>query len=247
MNLYHRLIVGLFLVTPAFAQNGTVKRSEEFEKPSPWAFIVPSALVSYGVITQFSPALQDLSCRIDGKIAQKVHRRYAFDNYIQYLPYAGIYIPDLCGAKAKHDVLDRTLVLGTSIMICSGAVLIPKYTARITRPDASNRHSFPSGHTATAFLGAHILFREYRDVSPWIGIAGYGIAATTGMMRVVNRKHWLSDVFAGAGVGIISVELSCLMLPVWHRMFRSNAEGGYLTVSPLFSPNGFGVCLCCMF
>ncbi|MDR1553921.1 MAG: hypothetical protein LBS69_10760 [Prevotellaceae bacterium] len=43
-------------------------------------------------------------------------------------------------------------------------------TKRITlikRPDSSDLYSFPSGHTATAFAGAHILYKKYKDVSPW--------------------------------------------------------------------------------
>jgi membrane-associated phospholipid phosphatase len=246
-NLYQTSVFILFFVNQAFAQNDTVKCHEKFEKPSPWVFIVPSALVSYGIIAQFSPALHDFDRKVDRKISRSIHGKYIFDDYIQYLPYAGIYMPNLCGVKAKHNVLDRTLVLGASITICASAVQISKHTTRIARPDGSNKHSFPSGHTATAFLGAHILFREYKDVSPWIGIAGYGVAATTGVMRVTNRKHWLSDVFAGAGTGIISVELSYLMLPVWHRLFGLNGNANYLTINPLFLPNGFGFGISCVF
>jgi hypothetical protein len=246
-NLYQTSVLILLFMNQAFAQNDTVDCHEKFNKPSPWVFVVPSALVSYGIIAQFSPALHDFDRKIDHKISQNIHGRCLFDDYIQYLPYTGIYTLDLCGVKAKHNVIDRTLVLATSITICATVVQIPKHTTRIARPDGSNTHSFPSGHTATAFLGAHILFREYKEASPWIGIAGYGVATTTGAMRIINRKHWLSDVFAGAGTGIISAELSYLMLPVWHRLFSSNGNAGYLTINPLLLPNGFGFGISCVF
>jgi membrane-associated phospholipid phosphatase len=238
------LVLILFFANQTFAQDNTVKYSDKSERLSPWVFAVPAALLSYGIITRFSPVLQDFDRRIDSRILHNVNGRYAFDDYIQYMPYIGIYIPDLCGVKPKHNIIDRTLVLATSTIICTAAVQIPKRTVHIERPDGSNRHSFPSGHTATAFLGAHILFREYRDVSPWIGIAGYGVAATTGVMRGINRKHWLSDVLAGAGIGIISVELSCRMLPVWRSFFKLNRN---LTVSPSFIQDSFGLGITCVF
>ena len=84
-----------------------------------------------------------------------------------------------------------------------------KYTASEQRPDLSTRNSWPSGHTATAFVGATILHKEYGITrSPWYSIAGYGIATATGAMRVLNNRHWVSDVLSGAGIGILSTELA---------------------------------------
>ena len=63
-----------------------------------------------------------------------------------------------------------------------------KYTVREMRPNGSRRNSFPSGHTTVAFIGAELLWQEYKDTSPWIGIGGYVIAASTGALRVYNNK-----------------------------------------------------------
>jgi hypothetical protein len=49
---------------------------------------------------------------------------------------------------------------------------------------------------------------EYKDRSPWYGIAGYSVAAVTGYLRMYNNKHWLSDVLAGAGFGIASTKIA---------------------------------------
>ena len=87
-----------------------------------------------------------------------------------------------------------------------------KYTAKEMRPDGSTRNSWPSGHTATAFVGATILHKEYGLTrSPWYSVAGYGVATATGVMRVLNNRHWVSDVLSGAGVGIMSGELAYAM------------------------------------
>ena len=84
-----------------------------------------------------------------------------------------------------------------------------KYTASELRPDGSTRNSWPSGHTATAFVGATILHKEYGLTrSPWSSIGGYTVATATGVMRVLNNRHWISDVLSGAGIGILSTELA---------------------------------------
>ena len=84
-----------------------------------------------------------------------------------------------------------------------------KYTASELRPDGSTRNSWPSGHTATAFVGATILHKEYGLTrSPWYSIGGYTVATATGVMRVLNNRHWISDVLSGAGIGILSTELA---------------------------------------
>lgn len=83
-----------------------------------------------------------------------------------------------------------------------------KYTAKEMRPDGSTANSWPSGHTATSFVGATILHKEYGLTrSPWYSIAGYSVATATGVMRILNNRHWISDVLSGAGIGILSTEL----------------------------------------
>ena len=48
-------------------------------------------------------------------------------------------------------------------------------------------NSFPSGHTANAFCGAELMRIEYGN---WVGLAGYAVAVTTGVMRMYNERHW---------------------------------------------------------
>ncbi|MBQ7540138.1 MAG: phosphatase PAP2 family protein, partial [Bacteroidaceae bacterium] len=75
------------------------------------------------------------------------------------------------------------------------------------RPDGTDRHSFPSGHTMIAFSGAHILCKEYGRKSVWYPIAGYAVATAVGIDRVRrNRHHWY-DVATGAAIGVLGTEL----------------------------------------
>jgi hypothetical protein len=46
-------------------------------------------------------------------------------------------------------------------------------------------------------IDATILFLEYKDQGIWYGIGGYGFAAATGVLRMFNNKHWVSDVIPG--------------------------------------------------
>jgi len=74
-----------------------------------------------------------------------------------------------------------------------------KFTTMRTRPDKSNKHSFPSGHTSNSFLGATIIQNVYgKD----IGIPAYILASITGLSRINDNKHYLSDVIFGAALGI---------------------------------------------
>ena len=64
-------------------------------------------------------------------------------------------------------------------------------------------NSFPSGHTAHLFGLAGTLHRELKD-TPWVPFLVYPVATATAVSRVVGRKHWVTDVVAGAAVGLFS-------------------------------------------
>ena len=82
-----------------------------------------------------------------------------------------------------------------------------KHIVAERRPDSAAKNSFPSGHTATAFLGAVLLDTEYRDEAPWLVGSCYALAATTAYMRIRNNRHYINDVVAGAAIGYISGKL----------------------------------------
>ena len=95
----------------------------------------------------------------------------------------------------------------SNILLTTTVFSVKKLTRQL-RPDGSGYTSFPSGHTAEAFASAEFMRQEYKDVSPWYGIAGYAVATTTGILRLYNNKHWVRDVVAGAGFGILSTKLA---------------------------------------
>ena len=133
--------------------------------------------------------------------------RSPVDDYLQYLP-AAVMLGLKAGGVESRSSWGRMLVSDAfSVLLMSGVVNGLKYGLQELRPDVSNRRSFPSGHTATAFMTATMLVNEYGHKSPWVGVGAYTVASATGLMRVANNKHWISDVLAGAGIGILSTEL----------------------------------------
>ncbi|MBR5672873.1 MAG: phosphatase PAP2 family protein [Muribaculaceae bacterium] len=131
------------------------------------------------------------------------------DNYTQFSGIAltaGLKMAGVEGRSSWPRLFASSLA---SYAVMAGFVNGIKYTASEMRPDGSTRNSWPSGHTATAFVGATILHKEYGLTrSPWYSIAGYTVATATGVMRVLNNRHWISDVLSGAGIGILSTELA---------------------------------------
>ena len=130
------------------------------------------------------------------------------DDYTQFFGPAMTVGLKLGGVEGRSDWPRLLASAGLSYAIMAGFVNGIKYTAKEMRPDGSTANSWPSGHTATSFVGATLLHKEYGLTrSPWYSVAGYGVATATGVMRVLNNRHWISDVMSGAGIGILSTEL----------------------------------------
>ena len=129
------------------------------------------------------------------------------DDYMQYAPAAVMLGMKAFGVPGRSSWGRMVVSDAFSAVLMAATVNTLKRTTHVERPDGSNDHSFPSGHTATAFMTATMLTKEYGSLSPWVGIGAYTAATATGLMRMANNKHWLSDVLTGAGIGIISTEL----------------------------------------
>lgn len=155
----------------------------------------------------------------EGLLAKKLDKRFrglrndyipdfkkSADDYLQYSPLAVMVGLKAFGVASRNSWGRMAVSDAFSAALMAGIVGTLKNTTNVTRPDGSNNKSFPSGHTATAFMTATMLTKEYGSVSPWVGVGAYSVAAATGLMRVANNKHWLSDVLTGAGVGILATE-----------------------------------------
>ncbi len=212
-----------------------------YKKFNPSTFIGPVVLIAYGWSATKSDALFDLSKSVQQWVwVDHPHNTTTIDNYLQWAPAAAVYALNLAGIKGAHNFIDRTMIFGISNVIMESFVSIIKNNSHEIRPDSSDYYSFPSGHTAEAFLSATFLFEEYKDVSFWYGIGGYVVAGTVGYLRVYNNKHWLHDTVAGAGFGIGSAELTYWLYPVLKRTFFPKSCGKKIIV-PVAEERGLGL------
>ena len=143
--------------------------------------------------------------------------RYHYDDWLQYTP-AGVMVALKAAGHESRSSWGRMLVSDAfSAAVMAAGVNGIKYSVARLRPDGSRRNSFPSGHTATAFMTAAMLSKEYGWRSPWYSIGGYTAAAVTGVSRIMNNRHWLTDVFAGAAIGIGSVHLGYYLADLFFK------------------------------
>ena len=204
--------------------------------------IIPTALIGYGVIGLESDDLKDFNLGIRNEVTDDIDGKLTIDDYSQYAPALSVYALNLCGIKGKNNLRDRSIILGTSYLLMTGTVIGLKSLTKVERPDSSGFNSFPSGHTATAFAGAEFLWQEYKDVSVWYGISGYIVATGTGFFRIYNNKHWLTDVAAGAGIGILSTKLAYWIFPyVDKHIFKSKKNIDTGMIAPFYNGKQMGL------
>ena len=199
------------------------------------ATIVPAILIGYGVSTINDHGFySSYDAKKDVRNLFGNYRNH-IDNYLQFAPYLEVGGVLLAGIESRDDRVNLGLLVLKSELIMLSSVYVVKTLTAIQRPDDSANNSFPSGHTAQAFLAASIVHNEFRDKSQWYGIGAYTLATGVAAFRMINNKHWESDVVAGAGFGILSAHLAYLS----HRnRWGRKPIGRDLSVVPLWNPTG---------
>ncbi|MFL5728684.1 MAG: phosphatase PAP2 family protein [Cytophagaceae bacterium] len=220
-------------------QTSPVKQRKKFYKTGLFkAIIVPSVLIGYGVSTIHEHGFYS-SYDAYHDIHKAHFKRTHVDDYLQYAPYAELALLNIFQIKCKNDFINTALLVVKSEILMNGIVFPLKSLTHITRPDSMNPardHSFPSGHTANAFLAASIVHKEYKHRSAWYGIGAYTIATSVGVFRMLNNRHWEADVFAGAGFGMLSVHLAYLT----HR-YRWGRKCDAMII-PTYQKGSMGLC-----
>ena len=199
--------------------------------------MVPAALFTAGTITLLPKSTSSFSrYSIHDKILKSFpNAKSQIDNYLQFAPLAAVYGLKAAGVKSRSDLINQLVITAKAELLMSVIVRGMKTSIPSERPSGGGMNSMPSGHTAQAFVSATILDMEYRDTSPWIGVAGYAVATTTGMYRMINDKHWISDVLIGAGIGIFSTKV------VYYTHRYRWGKKSNMVILPAIYKNGGGV------
>lgn len=111
-------------------------------------------------------------------------------------------------------------------IVSQGTAQALKMMTNRTRPDGTSM-SFPSGHSASMFAAATVLQSELG----WkVGVPAYAAAAWVAASRVEMKRHYMSDVIAGATVGILA----------GHAVTFGHGNTRF-ALSPTVVPGGMGV------
>ena len=232
-----------------YRKNGKRNWWEENQTPSTRfrveQLVAPVALVGIGAlgIGENSP-MRGINLAVrDGMTGLRKNMPLRFDDYVQYVPVALYLTMGLGkGAACKHSFGERVAVAATTYLALTAMTQGLKHSVREPRPDTGVRNSFPSGHTATVFAGAELIRTEYG----WAyGAGAYALAATVGFMRMYNGRHWLNDVLAGAGVGILSARIGYWLLPLNRHIFKIPRKQQAFVATPIYYSEVKGAGLAC--
>lgn len=128
------------------------------------------------------------------------------DDYLQYIPLIAGLTLNLGKPKEDFNLFNQQVVLSEAFVVLSVTGL--KNLTRVPRPDGSSINAFPSGHTTQAFAAATLFSDHFARHKWWLSAVAYSTATSVGILRLLNNRHWISDVVTGAGLGILCVKLS---------------------------------------
>ncbi len=172
-------------------------------KPSDDTWLIPAGagagLVTLGAATQHSSDRWSF--------AKASSHKNGFIEVAQYIPVALPWAMKALGQPTRSGWGRMATSQATAIAIMAGSVYPLKRGIDSRRPDDSDSHSFPSGHSAWAFMGATMTANELAWKSPWYPFGAYTLATAVAAERVINSRHYPTDVIAGAGIGILSAQL----------------------------------------
>lgn len=241
-----RQLLLFFLLFTTITAQGQKKEADSipFQKELKFKYeslILPAGLITYGIFGIKNDPIRQWDRDIRTQLRPNGVKT-GIDDFTVVTPILAVYGLELAGVKGRNNLLDKSIILGTSSLFMYSSVRLIKNNTSVRRPSGRSVSSFPSGHTALSFMAAEFLHQEYGHVSPWYSIAGYTVATATGFLRIYNDKHWLSDVLAGAGIGILSTKIGYWLYPYLKNViFKNKIKESHvnLQIAPLYTGNEF--------
>lgn len=139
--------------------------------------------------------------------------------------------------KVKQLILPASLIAVGSWGVCNGFL-------------QSVNHSVQDG--MTNLRGDHYFhaddYIQYLPVVSYVGLGLVGVKAkhsfkerlivtATSYLTLYNNRHWLNDVLAGAGFGILSARIGYWLLPINKRLFKlDKKDTAIVSAAPFYYP-----------
>ena len=167
---------------------------------------------------------------------------YQSGNYFRYVPAVAHLGLGLTGVKSRHAFLDRSLESAISYFFGLGSGFVLKKLIYSPRPDGSGNDSFPSGHTIISVIGSELIRMDYGW--GW-GAGAYALSGMVAYSRLYSDVHWLGDILAGTGLGILSAHVGGWMLEPVKRWFNipdvswdglGGASKATVAIAPYYDP-----------
>lgn len=236
-------LIAIYSISLFSQTNDSVWFIQKHQKMLNWkrAIIVPSIFITAGVVASTDNEIFD-KWEVSEERNELIPKfRTHLDDCIQYAPIVAVYGLNAFGLKGEHDFANRTVLLIKSELIMMAIVLPLKKITAVPRPDTGAPNSFPSGHTAEAFAAATFLHKEYGKDHPLISVLGYSVATGVGVLRVMNNRHWISDVITSAGIGILATNIAYLTHQ--NKWGKRKSKLGTMTFFPSYSRGSYGAYL----
>lgn len=259
-NIILSIIATILLFAPSLHAS---EKNDTLIMPSSYQFrakdlILPGALIAVGTTSLFFPPMKDLDKSVQKGMMnlRGNHHRIELDEYLRYVPTAitaTFIITDFFSDSPSsgingliNPILSTVTSTATMYVLTQGL----KYTVKRKRPDGSDYHSFPSGHAASVFLSAESVRMSY---GKWWGLAAYSAATATAVLRLYNNRHWLGDVIAGAGIGILSARIGDWLVPFERKILgldkKKDKQPTSMVVLPTYDAysNSYGIAFAMQF
>lgn len=218
-------------------------------KPVLLRIAVPSVLLGVGILAH-SPAYSQLLYHAKEQVQAETQEvfvgfdAHGIDDYTRHVPLAAAYALMATRHRGACSPVGFTLIYLVAHELNEGVVSnLKRYSAEPRPNNPADLSSFPSSHTAQAFLTATLLHEQYGRQYPWLSVSGYAVATATGTMRVLGNKHWVTDVLAGAGIGFLSAETVWHLYPAFTRLLPKRVAQRLLLLPTYVPGAGGGVAL----
>lgn len=223
---------------------------EDLTTPNVKHLLYPLAFAN----TAYATSHLDLEFRVSPQHKQDIKPlRYMGERYTAIAIPSALYLGGLAFGSEKVRTTGRLLfesMLLTFVVNHSTKIIAGRARPFLNQGNSDFRffemnddyQSFPSGHTAAAFTIATVLSDRINNV--FASTALYLLAAGTATQRIIQDRHWFSDVVIGAMVGTLCSKavLSASEREAFWVYSNTNADSTlHYRLSPGYGFNGLSL------